>query len=363
MADLILDLLNSAKLRARVVKTLADTCCLAKTIHDNPPGDMKDLEGGELWEEAWWRAQTSRDSDVAIAFAEKLFVKTPEPFRVTLAETLNAFWVVAKPLQCGLADEPIGYAEGVYTAFLNLVANQVLDAGDLPSLTVARVHDGGNYSFAECPQGIIGRELVPLQDDPNDPDGIVWMDKSFAVSRPANDAKQEAEDRLWRENLWDTGGMAISVLPADERGDRSPCVDLLGDFSGGLEFLEACVVGRISRLAGSKLTRELARILPSVIRSMGVVQESPNPASEDTFVIQCERRLPVITLALLVKNIQFIRRCLDAYFSRPSKKDSMERRIRNAASLLIESDTQTNDAVGLALSVAAIEALLGLTQA
>jgi hypothetical protein len=52
MADLILDLLNSAKLRARVVKTLADTCCLAKTIHDNPPGDMKDLEGGELWEEA-----------------------------------------------------------------------------------------------------------------------------------------------------------------------------------------------------------------------------------------------------------------------------------------------------------------------
>ena len=42
-----------------------------------------------------------------------------------------------------------------------------------------------------------------------------------------------------------------------------------------------------------------------------------------------------------------------------SKKDSFKRRIRNAVQLLIESDSQQNHAIGIALSVAAIEALLG----
>jgi len=40
------------------------------------------------------------------------------------------------------------------------------------------------------------------------------------------------------------------------------------------------------------------------------------------------------------------------------KKDSMGKRIRNAVHLLVESDRQANDSVGLAISITAVEALL-----
>ncbi|MCH8967786.1 MAG: hypothetical protein IIA66_01565 [Planctomycetes bacterium] len=53
--------------------------------------------------------------------------------------------------------------------------------------------------------------------------------------------------------------------------------------------------------------------------------------------------------------------CLAAYFSDTpqKKKDSMDRRIRNAVHLLVEADRQEHDAVGLALCMSAAEALIG----
>jgi len=49
---------------------------------------------------------------------------------------------------------------------------------------------------------------------------------------------------------------------------------------------------------------------------------------------------------------------LDAYFSTSSKKDTIDRRIRNALHLLVLADEQQHDAISLALSVSAIESLL-----
>jgi hypothetical protein len=49
---------------------------------------------------------------------------------------------------------------------------------------------------------------------------------------------------------------------------------------------------------------------------------------------------------------------LNAYFAQPERKDSIDRRIRNAVHLLVESRRQQHNAIGLSLSVAAIEALL-----
>jgi hypothetical protein len=50
---------------------------------------------------------------------------------------------------------------------------------------------------------------------------------------------------------------------------------------------------------------------------------------------------------------------VSAYWANPSKKDSVERRIRNAIHLLVEADRQEQHAIGLALSVGAMEALVG----
>jgi len=56
--------------------------------------------------------------------------------------------------------------------------------------------------------------------------------------------------------------------------------------------------------------------------------------------------------------LNYLWRCLNYYYLRPGKKDTMERRIRNALCLLMESDRQKNQAVHLALCFAAIEALI-----
>jgi hypothetical protein len=53
-----------------------------------------------------------------------------------------------------------------------------------------------------------------------------------------------------------------------------------------------------------------------------------------------------------------IPKCLKAYFANPTKKDSIDRRIRNAVHLLAESDRQQHHGVALTLSVAAMEALV-----
>jgi hypothetical protein len=51
-------------------------------------------------------------------------------------------------------------------------------------------------------------------------------------------------------------------------------------------------------------------------------------------------------------------RLLDVYYAKATKKDSIDRRIRNALHLLVQADQQRHTAIGLALSVAAIEALV-----
>jgi hypothetical protein len=340
MADLILNLLSDTKLRTLVVKTLADICSFARTMHDNPPEDMKELKSEDLWKEAWWRAQTSRSMGVAEAFAENLFARMPQPFRITPQEILGTFWAVAEPLQYCLTDDTPKYTEGVYTVFLNVVANQMLSDGSFPVM-VARVYNPYFGLFAECPEGVV--HLPRERPD----DEFLWLESEEDRSAACN---------LETETLWYAADVWIGD---DEEGVwTDPCTDV-GGWHIALQFLNMRVHGTMSEQARSDLTGDLARILPSIIRSVAAVQETPTAASEAAFVIACKHRLPVITEALVGKNLRFLRRCLDAYFSRPSKKDSLDRRIQNAVSLLAEADTQTNDAIGLALSVAAIEALLG----
>jgi hypothetical protein len=55
-----------------------------------------------------------------------------------------------------------------------------------------------------------------------------------------------------------------------------------------------------------------------------------------------------------------LQQCLSMYFGAESKKMTFQgRRVRNAVQLLVESDRQAHNAIGLALSFAAIESLLG----
>lgn len=54
----------------------------------------------------------------------------------------------------------------------------------------------------------------------------------------------------------------------------------------------------------------------------------------------------------------FIPGCLDAFYAQPPKKDSILRRISTATRLMTQADSQSDHCVELALSVAAVEAML-----
>jgi hypothetical protein len=70
------------------------------------------------------------------------------------------------------------------------------------------------------------------------------------------------------------------------------------------------------------------------------------------------------TVAVLTKDgelgdwFSFIPYCLEAFYAQPPKKDSINRRITTATRLLTQADMQADNSVGLALSVAAVEAML-----
>jgi len=329
MADPVLHLLSDGKLRAVVLDALDKIYGYAGTIYDNPQEDMEGIEGEELWEEAWWRARIcGGDRDVETAFEEYLFDKMSQPQRVTPAEISDAFWALARPLQYRSPDYDREYAEAVYASLLNSVGNHLLSWRDSSPFTVARIAPAGEGSWKEMGPWIAHGKL-------SEPDvGL--------------EAPQE------QGAIWSSNGLEVCCA------GPSPCTDMAPVWNNKFCYLNVRVAGHISEQALQDLTAELTRTLPSVIRSLTSIQRPPTLA-EVLLLVPCNRSLPVLTKGrgILTKNVGFLRRCLDAYFSKPTKKDSLDRRIHNAVSLLVESDMQSNQAVGLAMSIAAIEALLG----
>jgi hypothetical protein len=57
-------------------------------------------------------------------------------------------------------------------------------------------------------------------------------------------------------------------------------------------------------------------------------------------------------------SFDFLRKYINYYYLEPTKKDSLDRRLRNAMHLLVEADRQEHNSVALALSFSAIESLI-----
>jgi hypothetical protein len=300
MADPILISLSNSELRTLVLDALNEIYSYAGTIYDNPQEDIEDLEGEELWEEAWERARIlAGDRDIGAAFQKHLFDGMSEPQRVTPTEVSDAFWALAAPLQYRSPDYDREYAEGIYAAFLSVVANQILSYRDSSPFVVGRVCKTDEGRWIEMPNWVI---------------------------------------RL---------------------AGNSPCADMIAFGNSRFEYLNMRISGSMSEHACRDLADDLARTAPSIIRSLASIQQPPTFPMVGSLWVSCDRSLPVVSEEMIRKDAGFLRRCLDAYFSRPAKKDSLDRRIQNAVSLLVESDTQSNAAIALALSVASIEALLG----
>lgn len=113
--------------------------------------------------------------------------------------------------------------------------------------------------------------------------------------------------------------------------------------------------------AWEDLIRHFRALLPSAMRS--VILLGTDPALFPLLRLRegptASLRLPIVCPKTdLTGQDSFFRACVHFSFVQPSKKDSMNRRIRNAIHLLVEADRQESDALGLAMCCTAMEALV-----
>jgi hypothetical protein len=114
------------------------------------------------------------------------------------------------------------------------------------------------------------------------------------------------------------------------------------------------VCGHMSNVSCEELQNELKFVLGSITRSISLLERDKVilPALYVDGFITIQR------VESIENNKDFIQRCLDVYYLKPGKKDSIEKRLYNAIHLLAEADRQENSSVLLALSFSAIEALM-----
>jgi len=300
MEDEVIELMRNSKLRNLVIETMEKVCSYAGTLHDNPDEEMlKNVEefGTDLMEEAWWRAEISGDFNrVREAFQNYVIDKLSIPCRITLAELVEPLAYMTHEMDLTLEE-----LEARYDAFLSYVANAIL----------------------------LFRSSAPFP---------------ICIVR----SKEENGDKV----LWSKGEIAVSLHGTECIGDA-----FIGWMKlGKMWHLQASVEGRLSNLACERLRDEVSQLIPSVLASAHLLRRDTDASTVQEII----GNLPVVVNInkLLDDSKAFIDRCIDAYYSKPMKKDSMGKRIRNAVHLLVESDRQANDSVGLAISITAVEALL-----
>lgn len=315
MNNQIIELLENNELRQKVITAIKEVWSLAGTHYDSDEEVQEDAKkyGTSPWEEAWWRVESCAEAgEIEKAFDKYVIQRMAKPYRLTLEELVEVFFDLAKP------------DERHYTDFEQFTSD---DCNNLYAIFV-------NY--------IKNHVLSYRHSDP------------FPICAITSDEVVEDERPLWEKN-----GISVRLLRGTDVIDQRPA-------GKKLYQILAIIEGNISISACRDLHPEMSRILRIAIWSADLLQGEgfggKYKVVEPTIPLLYEREIAGLPWGgenLLENGKPLIKQYMDAYYSEPSKKDSIDKRIRNAVILLLESDSQSNDAIGLALSMTAIEALLG----
>lgn len=324
MADEIIELLKNSKLREKIVKMIADTYSYALTLEANPPDDTSpeylNENGCMEWSEAWWQAEIYADSNIEKTFQEYIFDKIQKPYRVTLAEISGAFSVLSyiDPREFGEGFDPDDFDfDALYTVFVNHVDKYLLQRRISVPFPVCTIPSDEKEAKAFARGAWMGMQKTLQIYDP---------DQASQIQDDFEDENREKDLILWEKN-----GIRLRWT----------------DYEGRVE-------GRISESVLEQIATQMRVLMPSVIWHISLLE----PSDDEKHIHRWHMGLPEVDGKILKQKSQ-IRRFIDAYYSEPTKKDTFNHRIRNAVQLLVESDNQSTNAVGLALSVTAIDALLG----
>jgi hypothetical protein len=153
------------------------------------------------------------------------------------------------------------------------------------------------------------------------------------------------------------------------RGENDAVVELVGtipiDSEHSLLELEMALIPVTSRreLFAAVTCRCSIRALQELVEGVQAAMKAALSLQEEFlfFTTSCVRSPSAasVTLNVWTEAVRKpLQEFLDAFFSRSTKKDSLDRRLRNAVHLLVQAHNSRNAAVSMALAVAAIEAIL-----
>jgi len=219
------------------------------------------------------------------------------------------------------------------------------------------------------------KEKLPLR---------IWNSQDFAVNLV--DIGTTAYDPDNSKYLY---GMTFQVELSkfdEEKGEYAKFHEQYGE-GKQCPGLYAQIEGRCSKRALLCFENECKHVMASVIRSLtltGCIYPNDYTPPANTPTIENDGSLKMSTTIDMSKaNAELVRpenklneeapnkgstyidyvsmlgRYIDYYYLNPQKKDSLDRRLRNAMHLLVEADKQKHPSVTIALSFSAIEALVG----
>ncbi len=192
------------------------------------------------------------------------------------------------------------------------------------------------YLRERSPRAFAIGELVQKtekQENLSDDEIVLWPDSN-------------AEPQIWSKNgiVLEPIGKSLAELDIEQQ--------VRSEVRNSSQLIYVKLEGRMSESASVLLRSEMVQILRSIIRTVAMMTSESGSGRPRTL-------LPQLTSDALQVHRYFISKCLDSYFSTPPNKAKCERRIQNAIQLLAEVDIQFRDGIALALTVTAIEALLG----
>ncbi|HPC96464.1 MAG TPA: HEPN domain-containing protein [Sedimentisphaerales bacterium] len=370
MADEIIELLKNEKLRTTVIKEIDEVYDMAlwtvdrlidddhldklpdevreflREAHDRLQKELEDMDAEKklTLDEKWHHALFDPGFGLEIeqAFQQHVINRMSRPARITLDDITSGFLLLAKPIQCRSAfpdRSQVPDWESVYAVFLSYVQNHLLSHKRLPAFEVCRSPTKGPLAAALF--------------------YVLWR----ARRRSKDEIAKLAKELTGKTGISPESQRLLSVLPKffEQPFCWSSANGIEVRFSWGRaegrwRYVVAEVEGCMSAAASELLQSEMTHLLKSIVKSVSLLE----PCSDGWEPGEpLDRGLPALDEDTLRDQEAFVRACLDAFYTKPAKKDSIDRRIHNAVHLLMEADAQSNDALGLALSVSAMEALLG----
>jgi hypothetical protein len=286
-------------------------------------------------------------------------LQRPETIELMRSKWQNSAW---------LHDEAaFGFA---YEADLNEALDQIIASlGELPGCTTADLFEAWRSSVLQWPSDW-GQCFQNFRDIATTVVMQRWRSEPQQLDLSRNDFETAQFPKT--QTIWKTDDNAYAIcllghLPAGKRLFGND--DISSDLPHNRRMFVA-LEGRGSAAFFKKFSERAITSLSGLLDCVGRLTllwlgQPAIPLGHVVEFMSNDFRLVEVDKTSSEENVGsptllFVRDCLDALFTTldGKKKDSIQRRIKNAVSLLIEAKRQRDSAIGLALSVSSIEALI-----